>query len=149
VVIISFTSHISDLVKVHGALGNITSLQGIGQFATRFAAKFVLQKFRKCRGKVAANDIMVYHELLTRLCHDLSACLPRPAEILPRLLPQLCCKNLAHFATIFSGNITANFNQLFTGYFPRHYCAFIANLQRIYRIITTNLLRIFRVFTAI
>jgi hypothetical protein len=123
-------------------------LQGIGQFVARFAVKFDLQKFKQSRGKFAANDILVYREILPQLCCDLSACLSRPTEILPRLLPRLCRNNLAHFVATFSGNIIAKFCRIFTAYILRIYCVITVYLPRIYCVFTAKLPRIWRIFVA-
>jgi hypothetical protein len=84
-------------------------------------------RFRKSPGKFAVNDILVYREILLRLCRALSACLSRLAEILLRLLPRLASNILAHFAASFSGNITAKFVVDFAAKYPRVYREHIRN----------------------
>jgi hypothetical protein len=99
-----------------------------------------------CRSleKVVANDILVYGEILSRLCRDFSVCLPRPTEILPHLFPPLCRK---YFST-FCRKI---FREYYCEILPRIYHIFSGIFLGIYRVLTANLLcilmRISCVFT--
>jgi hypothetical protein len=89
--------------------------------------KFVLHKFKKSRSKFAAkfaaNDILVYRELLPRLSRVFAATNKNFTATFAATLPGLCRE--------------------FSGHLPRNFTAY---LLRICRVITAYLLHIYRVF---